>query len=91
MKESGKAESNKKIYILPHICDKSDNYCKGFSTWEQFVTMCYAQIANHNGQRSFIGSLNTSGHCRYHLGIHKDLARSIFKRLTEKFYSICRF
>ena len=26
--------------------------------------------------RSLIDSLNTSGHCRYHLGIHKELVRS---------------
>ena len=28
---------------------QSDKYCKGFSTWQQLMTMCYAQIANHNG------------------------------------------
>ncbi|MBM7024248.1 DUF4372 domain-containing protein [Treponema sp. Marseille-Q4523] len=25
---------------------EADKYCKGFSAWQQFVTMAYAQIAN---------------------------------------------
>ena len=28
---------------------QSDKYCKGFSTWQQPVTMYYAQIANPHG------------------------------------------
>ena len=76
---------------------QSDKYCKGFSTWQQLVTMCYAQIANPHGLRSLIDSVNASGSCRYHLGIHKDLVRStlsyannhrspeVFKKL---FYSL---
>ena len=73
-------------YLLPLInrsqfyalikSTQSDKYCKKFSTWQQLVTMCYAKIANHNGPRSLINSLNASGHCRYHLGIHKELTRS---------------
>jgi len=27
---------------------QSDKHCKRFSTWQQLVAMCYAQIANHN-------------------------------------------
>ena len=55
---------------------QSDKYCKGFSAWQQLVTMMYAQLANPNGLRSLEDSLNRTGNCLYHLGIHKDVKRS---------------
>jgi len=54
----------------------SDKSCKGFSTWQQFVTMAYAQLANPNGLRSLENSLNANHGCLYHLGIHKPVCRS---------------
>ena len=43
------------------------------SSWSRCVT-AKSQIITD--LRSLIKSVNTSGHCRYHLGIHKELARS---------------
>ena len=31
---------------------QSDKFCKGFSTWKQFVILAYAQIANPKGLHS---------------------------------------
>jgi len=54
---------------------EADKYCKGFSAWQQFVIMMYAQLANPNGLRSLADSLNASGSL-YHPGIKKDVKRS---------------
>lgn len=55
---------------------RSDKHYKGFSTWQQLVAMIYAQIANLHSLCSLTDSLNASGLCWHHLGIHKELARS---------------
>ena len=54
----------------------ADKYCKGFSAWQQFVTMTYAQIVNPHGIRSLEHSLNSNTTCLYHLGISKEVKRS---------------
>ena len=55
---------------------QSDKHCKGFTAWQQFVTMSYAQIASPNGLRSLANSLNCNHTSLYHLGINRDLKRS---------------
>lgn len=55
---------------------QSDKFCKGFSTWKQFVILSYAQIANPKGLRSLADSLNSNRTSLYHLGISKDVKRS---------------
>ena len=55
---------------------QADKHCKGFTAWQQFVTMSYAQLANSNGLRSLENSLNSNHTSLYHLGIHKNLKRS---------------
>lgn len=55
---------------------QADKHCKGFTAWQQFVTMSYAQLANPNGLRSLENSLNSNHTSLYHLGIHKNLKRS---------------
>lgn len=55
---------------------QADKYCKGFTAWQQFVTMVYAQLAKPNGLRSLENSLNSNYTCHYHLGIKKDVKRS---------------
>jgi hypothetical protein len=76
---------------------QSDKYCKGFSSWNQFAVMVYAQIANPNGLRSLENSLNSNKTCLYHLGIQNYVKRSTISyanntrscELYEKlFYSI---
>ena len=54
----------------------ADKHCKGFSAWQQFVTMAYAQIANPHGLRSLENSLNANKTCLYHLGVQKDVKRA---------------
>lgn len=54
----------------------ADKSCKGFSAWNQFVVMLYAQLANPNGLRSIENSLNANRTCLYHLGISRDIKRS---------------
>lgn len=54
----------------------ANKYCKGFSAWQQFVTMTYAQIVNPHGLRSLEHSLNSNPTCLYHLGISKEVKRS---------------
>ena len=51
----------------------ADKHCKGFSSWQQFVTMAYAQIANPHGLRSPENSLNSNKTCLYHPGVQKDV------------------
>ena len=51
----------------------ADKHCKGFSAWQQFVTMADAQIANPHGLRSLENSLNSNKTCLYHLGVQKDV------------------
>ena len=76
---------------------QADKHCKGFTAWQQFVTMRYAQLASPNGLRSLENSLNSNHSSLYHLGIYKDLKRSTISyannnrscELFEKlFYSI---
>ena len=55
---------------------QSDKFCKGFSTWKQFVILSYAQIANPKGLRSLADSLNSNRTSLYHIGISKDVKRS---------------
>lgn len=62
---------------------EADKYCKGFSAWQQFVIMVYAQLAHPNGLRSLADSLNSSGSL-YHLGIHKDVKRSTISYANNK-------
>ena len=52
------------------------NTAKAFrpgSSWSRCITPKLQTITD---LRSLIKSLNASGHYRYHLGIHKELARS---------------
>ena len=73
---------------------QADKHCKGFTAWQQFVTMSYAQLASPNGLRSLENSLNSNHSCLYHLGIYKDLKRSTISyannnrscELFEKFF-----
>lgn len=55
---------------------ESDKYCKGFSTWEHFVVMLFAQITNQNGLRSIENSTSQNSSCFYHLGIKKGIKRA---------------
>ena len=54
----------------------ADKHCKGFSAWQQFVTMAYAQIANPHGLLSPENSLNSNKTCLYHPGVQKEVKRA---------------
>lgn len=53
-----------------------DKFCKGFTTWQQFVVMCFAQITRQNGLRSIENALNDQKQSFYHLGLKKETKRS---------------
>lgn len=54
----------------------ADKSCKGFTAWQQFVSMSYAQLACPNGLRSLESSLNSNRTCLYHLGVPNEVRRS---------------
>ena len=54
----------------------SDKYSKGFTTWDQFVVMAFAQITDQNGLRSIENALNNQKQSFYHLGLTKEVKRS---------------
>lgn len=53
-----------------------DKFCKGFTTWHQFVVMSFAQITRQNGLRSIENALNDQKQSFYHLGLKKEIKRS---------------
>lgn len=55
---------------------QADKHGKGFTAWQHFVTMSYAQLANPNGLGSLETSLNSNHTSLCHMGIHKNLKRS---------------
>lgn len=55
---------------------EADFACKGFSAWQQFVVMVYAQMACPNGLRSLVNSLNSNRTALYHMGVPKEVRRS---------------
>ncbi|WP_353743386.1 DUF4372 domain-containing protein [Treponema sp.] len=62
---------------------QSDKHCKGFTAWQHFVTMSYAQLANPNGLRSLENSLNSNHSSLYHVAFKKTLnARQFHTRTT---------
>jgi hypothetical protein len=54
---------------------KNDRYVKYYTTWQQFITLLYAQIKGKDSLREIITSLNTHKTSWYHMGL-KDIHRS---------------
>lgn len=54
----------------------ADKGCKGFTAWQQFVSLAFAQLAKPNGLRSLESSLNTETGSLYHIGLPNGVRRS---------------
>jgi len=52
-----------------------DRYVKGFSCWNQFVSLLFAQIRGHDSLRDIVEGLKSHGAKLYHLGLGR-VARS---------------
>ncbi len=68
---------------------ESDKYCKGFTTWEQFSVMLFAQITNQNGLRSIENSMNQNRNSFYHLGFTKNIRNRWFQNLPAEGGLVC--
>lgn len=53
----------------------NDRYVKYYTTWQQLITLLYAQIKGKDSLREIIVSLNTHKASWYHIGL-KDIRRS---------------
>ena len=65
----------------------SDKYRKGFSTWEQFGVMTFAQITGQNGLRSIENALNNQVSSFYHLGFKNAVKRSTISYANQQLSS----
>ena len=54
---------------------QNDRYVKYYTTWQQFITLLYAQMKGKDSLRDIITSLNTHKAAWYHMGL-KDIHRS---------------
>ena len=54
---------------------QNDRYVKYYTTWQQFITLLYAQMKGKDSLRDIITSLNTHKESWYHMGL-KDIHRS---------------
>ena len=63
---------------------KSDKFRKGFSTWEQFGVMTFAQITGQNGLRSIENALNNQMSSFYHLGFKSAVKRSTISYANQQ-------
>ena len=51
--------------------NKADRYCKGFSSWAQFVSLLFAQLAGQDGLRGVEAGLASQQIKLYHLGVRR--------------------
>ena len=71
---------------------KGDFASKGFSCWEQFVSMLYAQLSGQTGLRGIETGLESNRNAMYHLGV-KQIKRSTLSyannhRSSEVFHAV---
>lgn len=62
----------------------SDKFRKGFSTWEQFGVMTFAQITGQSGLRSIENALNNQMSSFYHLGFKSAVKRSTISYANQQ-------
>jgi hypothetical protein len=56
---------------------QAEKHAKGLSSWNQFVTMIFAQLTNQSSLHSIESGLRTNSNCLYHLGISKTSKSTI--------------
>ncbi len=80
---------------------KSEYHSRGFSSWNHFVSMLFAQLAGHDSLRGVEAGLATQGRQLYHLGIkpihratlayaNKHRPHDLFKKLFFQMLSKCQ-
>jgi putative transposase len=80
---------------------KSEYHSRGFSSWNHFVSMLFAQFAGHDSLRGVEAGLATQGRKLYHLGIkpinrstlayaNKQRPQELFKKLFFQMLSKCQ-
>lgn len=80
---------------------KSEYHSRGFSSWNHFVSMLFAQLAGHDSLRGVEAGLATQGQKLYHLGIkpihratlayaNKHRPHELFKKLFFQMLSKCQ-
>jgi len=80
---------------------KSEYHSRGFSSWNHFVSMIFAQLAGHDSLRGVEAGLATQGQKLYHLGIkpihratlayaNKHRPHELFKKLFFQMLSKCQ-
>jgi hypothetical protein len=80
---------------------KSEYHSRGFSSWNHFVSMLFAQLAGHDSLRGVEAGLATQGRKLYHLGIkpvhratlayaNKQRPHELFKKLFFQMLSKCQ-
>lgn len=62
----------------------SDKFRKGFSTWEQFGVMTFAQITGQSDLRSIENALNNQMSSFYHLGFKSAVKRSTISYANQQ-------
>jgi len=62
----------------------TDRYVKTFSTWNQFVTMLYAQTSGKQSLRDIQNGLSSQGSKLYHLGFSNTVKRSTLADANKK-------
>lgn len=80
---------------------KSEYHSRGFSSWNHFVSMLFAQLAGHDSLRGVEAGLATQGRKLYHLGIkpihratlayaNQHRPHDLFKKLFFQMLSKCQ-
>lgn len=62
---------------------KGNRAVKKLSCWEQFVAVLLGQISNCFSLRAIVDLIKFHSNQQYHLGIHKDIARSTLAKANE--------
>ena len=61
-----------------------DRRCRGFSCWDQFLCMAFAQLTYREGLRDIEACLRSSPDRLYHLGIRGKVSRSTLADANER-------
>lgn len=71
----------------------ADKFCKGFSSWSQFVAMVFTQLSGVRSLRELESAFNAQTAHHYHLGSgpikRSTLADANAKRSSDLFASVC--
>ena len=70
-----------------------DRRWRGFSCWDQFLSMAFAQLTYRESLRDIEACLRSLGAKLYHMGFHSQVARSHTGRRQRvaRLADLCRF